>query len=277
MSFFILAGALLLSSCSEDSVTNNPPAPSADFKYPFKINSFWYYTTRNFVTNLRPDSISNYFTTDTTIGYGGAKFIKDTIVNGDTLKLLSNEHSTSGHSHTTLEYYNQTDSGLMRIAFYSDGVNFGPYRPGESKFTFNINGKSFNSVNELIRSYDTPSTGDSLVYDDPPVRVLLYPITLNTEWDFVTFGTTRITKKYTDFETVTVPAGSFYCAKIRRNWYYNSSAADPRFISYDYFSKEGMIKRDFIIKDVAVSDTVGTPIGLIDVKEEAEINLYTLP
>lgn len=271
-------------SCSEDSINNNvntPPDTTLSqniFRYPYNLNSFWYYTTRNFITNLRPDSLNVYFTTDTTIGYGGAVFTKDTIINNDTLKLLRNSHSNSGHSYTTLEFYSQSDSGLIRIAYYSDGINFGPYRTA-GNLIFSVNGKGFKSLNDLTGNYknDLPSGDTTLFFDDPPVKVLKYPLSVNTEWTLINYGTTRISKKYTGFETVSLPAGNFHCLKIQRNVYYNSSAPDTNYFYFDYFAKEGMIKRDLLLKDILVSNTNGDPIGYIDVKEEAFLNLYILP
>ncbi len=275
----------IYSSCSDNVVNNNLSTPiesENNFKYPDKVNSFWYYTTRNFVTNLRPDSIRIYYPTDTLIGYGGATVLSDTVINNDTLVLLQNNHGSAGHNHTTLEFYKQSDSGLIRIAYYSDGTNFGPYRPGLNSLHYTINDKSFNSIDELMNYYnndfDKPASDTTIIYfDDPPIRALKYPITENTEWGFVTYGTTRITKKYTNFETVNLIMGSFHCIKVQRNWYYNSPVSDPRFISFDYFSKDGMVKRDFTIKDVLVSNNLGIQIGYIDVKEEDNLNLFTHP
>ncbi|MEO8210252.1 MAG: hypothetical protein ABI840_06800 [bacterium] len=274
-------------SCSDETDNNiiNPPIDptlsQSVFKYPYNINSFWYYTTRNFVTNLRPDSLSVYFPSDTLVGYGDASFVKDTVINQDTVRLLRNSHSEPKHSHTTLEYYKQTDSGLIRIAFYSEGANFGPFRPLNTNLTYSVNGLSFNSLNEIYEHYNSDnSVRGSLIFDDPPITAIKYPIVQNEEWNFVSYSsgtdTTRITKKFTDFETLILPSGTFYCIKIRRNWYYSSPTPDTNYISFDYFSKEGMIKRDFRIKDIIISNSNG-PIGYIDVKEEANLNLYSIP
>ncbi|MEO8664809.1 MAG: hypothetical protein ABI462_04875 [Ignavibacteria bacterium] len=278
---FLVLSSLVFISCSDNAVNNNdPPSGASDFKYPYKTGAFWYYTTKNFVTNIRPDSIQVYFSTDTIIGNGAAEFSRDSIINNDTLKLLKNSHSTEGHSHTTLEYYKQTDTGLVRIAFYSNGANFGPYRPAPNQLHYSINGRSFHSIQELLNSYNRDNDqrdSTPLIFDDPPLRTIKYPIAQNSEWLLVTYGTTRITKKYLDFETVVVPAGSFNCIKIQRNWYYNSPTPEPNSLSYDYFSKEGMVKRDFLIKNVLISNSLGQQIGSIDVKEEDFLNLYNLP
>ncbi|HMS33134.1 MAG TPA: hypothetical protein PKC91_03525 [Ignavibacteria bacterium] len=279
----LIFSSTFLFSCSEDTINNNITTPvdtagAKNFKYPFKQNSFWYYTTRNFVTNLRPDSLSVYFSADTIDGLGGATFTKDTVINLDTLKLLRNSHSSEGHSHTTLEFYKQSDTGLIRIAVYSDGLNFGPYRSSVN-LNFTFHGQTFGSLNELTSNlkYDKPSGDTTLYYDDPPIKVLKYPLTENTEWGIINYGTTKITKKYTDFENISVPAGNFYCIKVQRNVYYNSAIPDTNYFYYDYFSKYGMIKRDFLLKDILVSNNNGDPIGYIDVKEEDFINFYILP
>ena len=280
----LLSTSVLFFSCSEDSV-NHENIPQDNFTYPFSINSFWYYGTRNFVTNLRPDSLSSVFSTDTISGYGGATFLKDTIINNDTLRLFRNSHSDESHSHTTLELFKQTDSGLIRHAFYSDGTNFGPFR-NEKKYKFSINGKEFLSISDLINFYnndfnpvyDNPAGDSVLFFDNPPVTMVKYPVVTGTEWNFYSVLSIRLTKKYLGYETIVSNDKSYYCVKIQKQWYNNNSLVpDSHLIFYDYFSKDGMVKRDFTIKDVAVSNGSGQLIGYIDVKEEAFLNIFSQP
>ena len=280
----LLSTSVLFFSCSEDSV-NPENIPQDNFTYPFSINSFWYYGTKNFVTNLRPDSLSSVFSTDTISGYGGATFLKDTIINNDTLRLFRNSHSDEVHAHTSLEFYKQTDSGLIRHAFYSNGTNFGPFRH-EKKFTFSINGKEFHSARDLINfynndfniNYDNPAEDSVLFFDNPPVTMVKYPVVTGTEWNFYSVLSIRLTKKYLGYETIVSNDKSYYCVKIQKQWYNNNSLVpDSHLIFYDYFSKDGMVKRDFTIKDVAVSNSSGQLIGYIDVKEEAFLNIFSQP
>lgn len=278
--FFISLSAILFSCSEENTPPVSPPqnTVSDNFQYPYSLNSSWYYTTRNFVTNLRPDSVSIYFPTDTLVGYGDATFEKDSLINGAMLRLLRNSHSEPIHSHTTREYYNQTDSGLIRVAYFSEGTNFGPYRHNGNSLKFSANGKIFRSLNDLYNFYKINSTENrgSLIFDDPPIVTIKYPIVQNEEWDFQIYRKIRITKKYTDFEDISLNGNSLHCIKIQRNWYYNSPDADTNYLSFDYFAKEGMVKRDFRIKDILVSNTKG-PIGYIDVKEEADLLMYNIP
>lgn len=271
---------LIFSSCNDNPAGNNNS--ENNFKYPYDVNTFWYYGTRNFTTNYRPDSLIAYFPTDTLIGTGGALFLKDTVINQDTLRLLRNSHSEIGHSHTTLELYKQTDTGLIRAAFYSDGVNFCPFASNSNSVTLSFNGKSYNSLSELFNyyKYDMRDAFDdtTLYFDDPRITSIKYPLVLGNEWHFTTVGTTKMTKKYISYETVNSMSGNHYCVKIQKQWYNNGSATpDSHLIFYDYFSKEGLIKRDFTIKDIAINNSTGQLLGYIDAKDEGFLNFYTHP
>lgn len=270
---------ICICSCNEnsDNIVSSGNSNNKDFKYPLNINSYWHYGTRNFVFHLRPDSINIYFSTDTLYGYGNAKVKNDTVINSDTLIQIQNVHSLSGHANSSVEFYRQTDSGLVRVAYYSNASNFGPFRQ-MNNLNFSFNGNNFNSLSELIGfckgEYSQSDT--ALVFDDPPVKVLKYPLTENSEWNMLNTGTYSVNKKYLNFENVTVNAGTFYCLKIKKDLYYNSSAPDTGYIFYDYFSESGMIKRDLLIKDVNVSNSSGQTIGKIDIKEESFLNIYNI-
>lgn len=276
---FITLSSIIIVSCNDTSIEADPLLPPQNnFQYPFQINTLWYYTTRNFVTNFQPDSINAYHNTDTILGFGGSVFVKDTIMNNDTLRLLSNTHSEPGHEHVNLEYYKQTDTGLIRVASYSQSTSFGPFRPIESNVRYEVNGLSFYSVRDILDYYKQDySTDGKIIFDNPPVTALKYPIDPNHEWHLRTQSQTEIRKQYTTFETVTVGAGTFYCNKVKRNWYRDGVGPDPQIISYDYFSKDGIIKRELIIKDILVWGNFNQPIGYLDAKEEIEVNIYTHP
>lgn len=272
------------SSCSDDNpATNNPTEPDRNFSYPYQINSFWYYSTYNYVTNFRPDSLRNIFDDDTLVGNGIAKFTADTVINSDTLRLLRNTHSSDGHEHTTIELYKQSDTGLVRHAYYSSGTNFGPFRTSQIRFKLENSGKDFSSTSELMRWYlecrDMDELGDTtFTMDDPPITALKYPIIDGTEWSYLDYGATKIKKQYSGYENVSTQAGTFFCSKVRRNWYFNfASVPDTNFYLTDYFSKSGMIRRDFRIRNVLITTSTGDPLGYIDVVEEAKLNIVTIP
>ena len=279
---FIIAMSLTyFSSCSENSPTvNTPDIPKENFKYPYSLNSFWYYTTYNFVTNFRPDSLRNIFTDDTISGSGFARFAFDTIINSGTFRILRNTHSSEGHEHTTIELYKQSDTGLIRYGYYSSGTNFGPFRNSPAFLSTSKSERKFTSGFELLRCYENPFMfGDTnYTFDDPPVIALKYPITEGLEWIYQDYGPTKISKSYDGFENVTTQAGTFHSARVKRNWYFNNSqTADTNFYHVDYFSESGMVRRDYIIKNVLITNSAGEPLGYIDVVENAILNIVTIP
>jgi hypothetical protein len=271
---------LAIGSCSDNTQSpNNPNVQQTDFKYPYSLNSFWYYTTYNFVANYRPDSIRSLIPPDTIVGYGSALFTSDTVIAQDTFRILRNTHSSEGHTHTTIELYKQNDTGLIRHAYYSSGTNFGPFRSGNS-VRYNFHGNEYLRISDLKNAFSQfDSQGDtSLTFDDPPILALKYPVSESSEWPYLDYGATKITKKYSGYDEVALNGRSYFCAKVKRNWYINNSTTpDPNLQFFDFFAKEGMVKRGFVIANVLVSNSLGEPIGYIDVWEQAILNLYTDP
>ncbi len=132
--------------------------------------------------------------------------------------------------------------------------------------------------NDFNINYDNPAEDSVLFFDNPPVTMVKYPVVIGTEWNFYSVLSIILTKKYLGYETIVSNDKSYYCVKIQKQWYNNNSLVpDPHLIFYDYFSKDGMVKRDFTIKDVAVSNSSGQLIGYIDVKEEAFLNIFSQP
>jgi hypothetical protein len=274
--FIIISTALLFLSC-KSSVIEPQPEVENDFIYPFATGSFWYYTSRNFISDIRPDSIRHYFSNDTSVSFGISSFANDTIVQSETFRIFKNE-ITAGHGAFIKELYRQTDSGLIRYASNTSITGFGPYRAG-NQISYNLYGGNFNSIPEIffyLNEDHLPS--DTLIYDNPPKTVLKYPLTLNAQWILFQNNNLKITKTYIDFQNVNLTAGNFYCLRVQKNFYFNnSSTPDNNFVFYDYFSKEGMVKRDFLVKNINVSNSQGQQIGQLDAKEEIFLNLYNLP
>ncbi|MBS1517665.1 MAG: hypothetical protein JSS91_06230 [Bacteroidetes bacterium] len=262
-------------SCEQNSTGVNNSEEYVNLKYPFTLNSFWYYTTKNVTVNIRPDSIKNYFNQDTLTGFGISEFISDTVIYTDTLRILKNEFSLSGHSSVTYEYYLQTDSGLIRKAYLFSGSNLGPYR-GDIMYEYNK--KIFNSAEDIFLRADLnlSNTDTLLTIDDPPVRVLKYPAELNTDWSLFSSDYLKIRKKYTGFQNVSIFGNKFRCAVISRYFYFNSSLPDNNYIFTDYFSKEGIVKREILIKDISILNKTGEQIGLIDLSELSYVTIYNI-
>lgn len=266
-------------SCNDDSV--NPEIKNENFTFPFNLNSIWYYGSRNFVSNIRPDSIISYFDSDTIIGYGGLTFLRDTIIKNDTLRLLRNTHSDPYHLHTALELYKQNQSGLYRHAYYSEGYAFSPYR-NQSNIRLKIQNGFFSSTADVLNRLKNTEQGNEsnsdtiLTFDSPPLKAIMYPLARNSEWLLKEFDNIKIKKRYLDFENVRQNEKEYFCIKIKKSWYFNNSNdPDSNIIYHDYFSKEGIVKRYIYIKDIEVYSETGQHIGYIDVHEESFLNIFS--
>jgi hypothetical protein len=124
------------------------------------------------------------------------------------------------------------------------------------------------------RSTLTPYTeNDTLILEDPPVVCLKYPVTTGTQWLFKNiFQLSDIYKKYICFEAVTVGTATHSCMKTERIW---SNYSDMQL--YDYYSKNGILKRNYTIKDVMVMDEWGKLLGYIDMNDLFQVTSFNIP
>lgn len=264
------------SSCSDNSQSGNDITYNENFQYPYSLNSFWYYTTKNAVINIRPDSLKRIYSSDTSTGYGISGFINDSVIDNKNVRILKNEYSLDGHSAIVREYYEQTDSGLIRLASLSNGSNLGPFRGNINYF---INGNYYRSLNEILFSFqnDLMSNDSTVKLDIPPVKTLKYPLEINSEWELIDNGFVRIIKRYTGFELINISGKNFYCMKVGRSYYFSGGLPDENFVTTDYFSPEGIVRRDLLIKNISVTNEFGTILGYIDLTEKTTVNLYSIP
>jgi hypothetical protein len=261
-------------SCSKDDVITPATDTSTNFKYPFSLTSNWFFTTTQHYT-FHPDSVRNYLPgIDTAVESGYAIWKNDTVINGITARVLRSNHTSTSHAYNTTESYIQTDSGLVNVSFNLDyGPSFGPYRP-MPHIEFRYNGKSFNSLTELFAFFTRENFQDN-ASELNLVNCIRYPIAENTEWYFRTLSPNPLQiqrKKYIGYGQVSSPAGTYNCIKIqRRNYINGGTVLDTNYVSYDYYSKIGMLKRNYLIKNVGVY-YFGSLIGYFDVENDVILN-----
>lgn len=276
---FLFFCAAIFFSCSKDDVITPAIDTSTNFKYPFSLNSNWFFTTTQHYT-FRPDSVRNYLPgIDTSVESGYAIWKNDTVINGITARVLRSNHTSTSHAYNTTESYIQTDTGFVNVSFNIDyGPSFGPYRPSDFiKFVYN--NKTYNSLPELFAFLTGENIRDNSA-EQNLVNCIKYPITENTEWYFRTLSPNPLQiqkKKYLSYEQVSSPAGTYNCIKIQRKNYINGGTVlDTNYVSYDYYSKVGMLKRNNKIKNVEVYYS-GSLIGYFDVENDVILNSVNTP
>lgn len=268
--FFLIIAITINSGCNNDNPVT-PNNPFENYRYPYQNGINWIYKFKTVYYNIRPDSATVYVAPDTINGTGVSIYTNDTVINGRTSKLLRSEHITPLHGHYTLESFIQTDTGLISTFGGENGRSFGPYSP-QKNIKLIFNGREFQNVQDIFLHYRSGYNTDLAVIDTTPVNCIKYPVTAGTEWHFSSLGTgLNIYKKYTRILDVNTPIGNFQCMEIQR--IFKTPMADSNLIFYDYLSDKGMIKRDYTIKNISISNSSGQVIGYFDVKEEYLIEL----
>jgi hypothetical protein len=178
----------------------------------------------------------------------------------------------NGEAHT---YFNETVDGLYSYGYNGVGTIYPPKSPGGLRYI--LNGRSFSSLRELFDSViegvmlsENAGCGtDTLIYSDPPVRCLAYPLQPGVHWTYRT-DPWLIEKEAMDHVSVTIPAGTFDALTI--NWLYDIDEDDQwddniHFI--DYMTSIGIVKRTVIIEDIIVTGYESSePLGSFDTRDD---------
>ena len=264
---FVILIVLYLSinfvSCGEDSTTGvtNPPEPvdSSQFYYPKKPDSRWNYTRTQSVENIRPDSINRYFTSFPLTATGNIRILYDTLIAGETLKVFLEEYSDSSVTYTSRRYYKMDTTSMVSFAYRGVGGTTMPFRPvfGGVSINFERNG-----IDMWQSIYGIRGADDSLIFEEDRPIVLKYPVVTGTEWIFRALGSTVFTKKYTGFENVHIDTAVYACMKVQR-----TLSNQSNYVLYDYVSKYGQVKRDYLFKNNQVTNMFGQTIGYVDYRD----------
>lgn len=267
----VILAALFFYSCSEDTPTGGSgvwtPVDTSSFTYPFTNGSTWNYTRTFSAENIRPDSIRHYFTDYPVNASGNITILYDTILNGIPVKCFLENYTEEDTLHlTSRAYYGNYDSGMVCYGYIAGGGGCSFPFSKQNRISVKKNNKSFNSLNTLFRYIQTGrDESDTVIYiETPPLTVLKYPIRTNTQWLFKNIsGISLLYKKYLDFENIWFNGRNISCIKIQRDW----EAFNDDFL-YDYISKFGQMKRDYLSKDLLVS-TEHNPdgIGYVDLRD----------
>ena len=263
---------LLLFSCNKD---DNPIAEKGNdlFIYPLKVGNSWGYN-RHFATfNYRPLDSLDYPRYDDSVHYYSKIAVevvrKETILNSvETFVIRSIETSLSTQSFWSEHYYKNQSDGLYLYAYnmYGSGGNGLPKLAGINKVV--LNGKEFNSVSEVFQSLDIilPKTysvySDSINYEDPPKKIINYPLETNVIWIFRPPNQPfAFSKRLLGEEPIDYDSQKIQCYKVE--WLYDidgNNEWDENISVIDFISDKGLMKRKLFVKDLVIT-TSESPDG----------------
>jgi hypothetical protein len=262
----ILFIPFLFYSCSDESPVKPTQLDTTSFTYPFEIGNSWTYTLTISLSDFKPDTIIPYLTQYPITTTGTITILYDTVIYGVTARCFYDANQHDGPGDECRYYYINNDTGLILYAVRG-GVS--SYLPDNLHLLSFSSGSYSLDLEGNIHLISTPN--DSL-YITPNNIILKYPVWTGREWFVYGSNNTFTKRKYTRFEIVIVPAGTFSCMNVEKN---NSAIS---FVSYhDYYSKYGIIKRTSFADDVLVT----TPeylegIGTVDMSGNAVVTSYTI-
>jgi len=267
----ILFILLFIYSCKKST---NPITPDlGTFIYPLEVGNRWEYDRQVSTFNYRSKDSLNYPRYDDSLNYHSEivveimreKTILDTI---KTFVIQTGETDTLLREFWGEHYYKNQSDGLFLYAYnaYGGGSNGLPKFSNSEKIIFN--GIAFNSFADITRTLDLmlpkifTLNSDSLIYNDPPIKNLEYPIKTSNEWIIRESNKPfAINKRVLRKESISLPSRIFSCYKIE--WLYdidNNNEWDENISVVDFISDEGLIKREMFLKDLVIT-TAESPDG----------------
>jgi hypothetical protein len=226
--------------------------PTEQLKYPTKTGNQWEYQT---VMTIEYYDSSGNISSDETFDFGNT-IVKiesgnDTL-NGVPQFIIFTSYDLSTPENIHQSWYANPDSGFYVIAY----LNAGRSQPVLPK-GMNLNHQA---ITNLIKSKSmqlfipvsfSNNPSDSVLYFDPPRKVLKYPLKIGSRWLELEYPFYR--KRFiNEKENIEVPAGIINCYKVESDW-------NLDLIFTDHISlTEGLIRR-FVFADSAGISTIGDP------------------
>ncbi len=215
--------------------------------YPTNLYSEWEYNTKYTIQYY--DSIGNIIDTETIeLGNSVVRVTKTSDTVGTYKNLIKFEsYDVSTPWNKGYNWYSNNESEFLIIAYLNAGSaqSITP-KVGHKKYLTHDEFKSL--INFSEHSYlalPTDESSDSILYFDPPRRVLAYPLSVNRRW--IELINPWYRERYVDKnETLEFNGQPVNCFKIKIDW------NEFRNIEFnDYISLElGLIKREIISDSV---------------------------
>ncbi|MFB0515080.1 MAG: hypothetical protein ACETWG_00565 [Candidatus Neomarinimicrobiota bacterium] len=273
-----LLALVAFAGLSCDPETDNPGQI-----YPLAVGNTWEYT-RQCSLYFYQDSTETPVYTDTSTYTSDVSVVitgKVTLREDHKAYALYSEENAGPYTHSGVDYYNNTDEGLYLYAYEPGGLLVLPKTQTSGRILFK--GRTFGSVRELSAYLQAALPlrfvmNDSIYFEDPPVKVLQYPLKVGAIWTFrEAENPWRIDKQVLAEEDFQAPAGEFSCYKIQ--WLYDfdeDEQWDEDITVFDYIAPEGLVYREITLTGSVWMDEYGNKMGYSDYFEEYALTEVSL-
>ena len=271
--FIVLFTLFMFNNCDS-------PVETDDYSsyYPMEIGNLWQYT-RTFTVIGGSTMFSYAEITDTasiTVEIRGTETLK----NIDKAYVFLQTFESKRQTYYSTSYFANSDSSMFLYAYKGSGMFLPKPAP---KYKIRFKGMYFESINQMTDYLSCDILpkivlSDSLIYEDPPAKVLHYPLSVGDKWLFRDIpGLFTLHKKVISMEKISVPAGNFECYKIQYLYDFNEDLIyDYDITFFDYVNEKGLIKRFIYYKNTTLTDEEGNTIDSVDVIDESVLTDYSL-
>jgi len=259
---------------------------SSDFVFPLAIGNTWSYTRKYYSHNCELDSLPDPYN-DTVLGSATTLVQSfDTLLDSIEAYHLQTVWSDNFGGSEYSSYRNNTQDGLCEYAYGRGGGIWPPRVMPSNGISLEFMGMRFRDFRELrdvlFSNMNVAMAGrlDTIVYEDPPIKLLSYPLQIGQRWiyrDMDAGAAWDMEREVLSLENIQSPAGEFECFKIRWFWDINNDGQwDSNIDGYDYLSPVGVIRRKFLFYDVVIRDYLGVQAETCDFVDEYELTDYDL-
>lgn len=264
---------VLLLGCSKSTEPGTVPPFS---RFPLAAGNVWSYQGEESISNFRP-IVSGATFHDTTVRWAAKVEVVGEQVLRDSARTwqfhLSDDRQRAFSSDTSQPIANEDRFYLLQadtLFYYAyTGSSSAPTPKMHSNFNHMLRENVFEPFQGMLNPGADFLVSDAAVSTDPityllnPAKALVFPLRIGSEWNYSGVGLTSLHegKKVVGTETITTDAGIFYTMKVQ--WLLDLSDTgtwDTSLVFYDYFSAQGLIKRE-ISRSIIIS-TVQYPEGI---------------
>lgn len=249
-------------------------------RYPMAAGNQWHYQRVISVFNFRPVVTGTASPETTFIFSTDVNVVGQVTLNGiETWKVQTVENE-NGNSLAAYDFYKETPDTLYLVAYSGISAEVYPEQKYREPVTFSYGGFTSRSFTELVRylqGYRRTVSGtgiDSITYEEGPVIPFAFPLQTFMGWNYRTADFSpgwRIFKRVSGLDFMRVNQIIYPVFKIEWFWdTHHSGVWDPNMDGYDFFSTNGLLRREFILKNFVLlgSNSPTDTLGLFDYRED---------
>jgi hypothetical protein len=275
--------AVLLIAMATAAGCSSSTGPSDDHAvtFPLAEGNTWEYSSRYLELGFPwwPDSVPDTVSITYRLEVARRETLLDTL---SCFRLAQTALQESVDARSFPVYYVNREDGLYMVAYKPPGVFAGlgvwvdqkPAAAPHAVFRSYPLDRILAAIAQSEQGTHAPLPPDSLVFEDPPLRSLAYPLSVGVQWTYREPGSPwAVDKRVVGQSLVRVPGGVYCCYVVQ--WLIDIFDEDGEWDDdielFDYVWRGELIKRSYTLRDVVLLGDDAQPADTLDVWEEISL------